>query len=143
MGHAAQRGADAGEQLLGVERLRDVVVGAGVERAHLLRLLVAGGQHDHGHVAERAQAAQHVEPVEVGEAEVEDHDVGAAVGGDHDRRLAGRGLEHLEVAAAQRRAQRAPERGVVFDEEDRAHGRHDRTDGAETATSQDPERVSR
>ena len=84
--NAPQRGADPGEQLLGVERLRHVVVGAGVERAHLLRLVVARGQHDHGDLAERPQPAQHVEAVEVGEAEVEEHDVGAAVGGDHDAR---------------------------------------------------------
>ena len=67
-------------------------------------------------------AAQHVEPVDVGEPEVEDDDVGPAVGGHDDRGLAGRDFEHVEVAAAQRRAQRAPQRGVVFDEEDRAHG---------------------
>ena len=39
--HAAQHGADARQQLLDVERLGHVVVGAGVERGDLL---AAGGR---------------------------------------------------------------------------------------------------
>ena len=79
------------------------------------------GQHDDGHVGERAHAPQHLEAVDVGEPEVEHDDVGAAARRDDDRVLAGADVEHVEVAAAHHRAQRAPQRGVVFDEQDRGH----------------------
>ena len=42
----AQRGANARQQLLGAERLRDVVVGARIERAHLVAFGAARRQHD-------------------------------------------------------------------------------------------------
>jgi hypothetical protein len=42
---AAEHRADPREQLVEVERLGDVVVGAEVERVHLVDDLVAGGQH--------------------------------------------------------------------------------------------------
>ena len=42
----AQRGADAGEQFLGVERLGQVIVGAEIERGDLLRGVLARGDDD-------------------------------------------------------------------------------------------------
>ena len=118
---AAQGRAHTREQLLGVERLRDVVVGAGVEGPDLLRLLMVRGEDDDRHRGERADAAQHLEAVDIGESEVEDDEVGRAARSDDDRFLAGGDVEHLEVAAAHHRAQRAPQRGIVFDEQDRGH----------------------
>ena len=49
---AAHRRAGAREQLLHAERLRDVVVGPGVERRDLVGLRLAHREHDHRHVAE-------------------------------------------------------------------------------------------
>ena len=46
-GGPAQGGADPGEELLGAEGLAEVVVGTGVERLHLVRLVLPGGEHDH------------------------------------------------------------------------------------------------
>ena len=99
---APQRRADAREQLLGVERLGHVVVGAGVERGDLVLLSVARGEHDHGHVAERPHPPQHFDPVEVGEAEVEQHDVGSPIGDEHERFLAGRGTRRTSSDRARR-----------------------------------------
>ena len=45
-GGAAQQGAHAGEQLLHVEGLRYVIVGAGIEALDLVAPAVAGGQDD-------------------------------------------------------------------------------------------------
>ena len=90
LGHPAEHGADAREELLDVERLGHVVVGAGVERGDLVGLAVARGQHHDRNVAERAHPAQHLDAVDVGEPEVEQHDVGPAVGDQHDRILAAR-----------------------------------------------------
>ncbi len=53
---AAQVGAHPRQQLGHAEGLLDVVVGAGVERAHLVALLGAGREHQHRHVRSGAQA---------------------------------------------------------------------------------------
>ena len=79
------------------------------------------GEDDDGHRRERAHASQYLEAVDIGETEVEHEEVGRAARG-HDHRLLARGdVEHVEVAAAHHRAQRAPQGGIVFDEQDRGH----------------------
>ena len=74
----AQRGPQTGEELVHSERLRDVVVGAGVERDHLVRLAAARREDDDRRLAPSTQALDHLDPVHVGEAEVEDDGVAAA-----------------------------------------------------------------
>ena len=74
----AQRHAHAREQLAGAERLRQVVVGPGVERLDLVRLLPARGDDHDRHGAPVADAAHDLDAVEVGQAEVEQHEVGRA-----------------------------------------------------------------
>ena len=64
--------ADASEQLLEHERLRDVVVGAAVEARHGVDDLVAGREDDHGKLlAAGAERAQHGQAVLAGQADVE------------------------------------------------------------------------
>ena len=66
-------GAQARDQLLGLERLGEIVVGAGVEAGHLVRPAVARGQHQHRHLdALLAPAVEDGEAVDLGQAEVED-----------------------------------------------------------------------
>ena len=80
---AAADGADAGEQLLGVEGLHEVVVGPGVEAGHAVGHRIAGGDEDHrGRVAGLPHAAQHVEAAHDGQHEVEQHAVVGARGGE-------------------------------------------------------------
>src|SRR3954470_23204237 len=72
---AAQERAHAREQLLALERLDEVVVGADVEPLHARLERVAGGQdQDRRVVLVLAQALGHVDPVEPGKPEVEDED---------------------------------------------------------------------
>ena len=115
---AANECAQACDQLLGLERLGEVIVGAGVEPCDLVRPAVACGQHQHRHLAAfLAPAVEHGEPVDLGQAEIEDHRVVIlgraevmavlAVGGEVDR-IAG---------ALERRAQLPPEVGFVFDDQ--------------------------
>ena len=56
-------------------------IGAMIERLDFLRLLIAGRQHDDRRCVPFAQPAQHHLTIEVGQAEVEDDDVGG-----HSRR---------------------------------------------------------
>ena len=73
---AAQQGADAGEQLLHVEGLRDVVVGAGIEALDLVAPAVAGGQDDDRHLASlAAPGVQDRDAVHLRQAEIEDDGV--------------------------------------------------------------------
>ena len=65
--------------------------------ADLLRLLVVRGEHDDGHGRERPYALEHFEAVDVGETEIEDHEVGGAARRDDHHVLARADVEHLEV----------------------------------------------
>ena len=75
---AAQGGAQPGQQLVHAERLGQVVVGAEVERGHLVGLRLPDREHDDRHRRPSPQAADDVEPVDAGQPEVQEHDVGMA-----------------------------------------------------------------
>ena len=116
---AAQHGADARHQLLGVEGLGQVVVGALVQRSRALE----GGvdlreQDDGGPRAARADAAHHLAPVHVGHHDVGDDDVGVepAVGGQSLLAVAG-GVD-CEPRAAQEGREAVNDRRLVVDQQD-------------------------
>ena len=77
---ARRRQAEAhphpGEQLGEAEGLGDVVVGAGVEADHDVGLFAAGGEHDDRQALVACpQGPADGQPVEVGQGEVEEHEV--------------------------------------------------------------------
>ena len=74
----AQHGVHAGHQLGGRERLDHIVVGAEPQPDHPVGFLAAGGEQDdrRARAVLEAQAAHHLEAVDVREHEVEDHHVG-------------------------------------------------------------------
>src|SRR5215472_1279419 len=115
------RCAQPGEQLVHAERFRDVVVRAGVEGVDLLRLLAARRQHDDRRCRPAADTSDDIGAVHVGQAEVDDDDVGV-VAGHHGKSAdpVGGGV-HGVVAGAEIDAQRTQQGGlVVYDE----HARH-------------------
>jgi hypothetical protein len=74
---SSEERAHAGEELFEGERLDEVVVGARVEAGDAVADRVAGGEHeDRGAVAVGAQAAAHLEAVELGHEHVENDRVG-------------------------------------------------------------------
>ena len=73
---AAQDGVDAGDQLLKIEWLRDVIVGAELEALQLVRLLAAGRQNNDRHFAGLSKDGAQVEAVEVGQREIEHDEIG-------------------------------------------------------------------
>ena len=77
---AAQHGADAGQQLPRVERLRHVVVGAEFQADDPVGLLAHRGQHDDRHVGLGAQPAGEVEAAFARQHQVEHHEVIMPVG---------------------------------------------------------------
>ncbi|UPT73305.1 MAG: hypothetical protein M0D55_15675 [Elusimicrobiota bacterium] len=81
---AAQDGLDAREQLHRAERLDDVVVGAEVQREHLVSLARHARQHDDGDAAGRGVGAQGLQDdaaVPARQAHVEQDQVGLGVHG--------------------------------------------------------------
>ena len=72
----AQQRADARGELVELERLHEVIVGAGVEARDAIGDRVARGQDQHGpRVAAPAHRAQHVEALLARQAEIEQQEV--------------------------------------------------------------------
>ena len=105
------------EQLLALERLHQVVVGAGVEALDAIVEVGARGQDQDRDVGLGAQPPADLDPVEPGQAEVEDDEVGdELLGGAQRVDPVGRGA-HLVALLAQRAAQDVGDRLVVLDDE--------------------------
>ncbi|MNO92222.1 hypothetical protein D3C76_837900 [compost metagenome] len=75
-GAAPEQGAQAGLELVEVERLDQIVVGAGIQPGDAVAGGVAGGEHQHWNGgAAGAQALQHAQAVQARQAEVEQQQV--------------------------------------------------------------------
>ena len=114
-------GADPGDQLVDVEGLGDVVVRTGVERLDLVAAGGPPGQDDDGHGGPAAQVGDDGHPVEVGEAEVKDDDVGSHCYGFGEGLPAGVGGGDRVTAGGQVHAHRPHDLRVVVDEENPIH----------------------
>ena len=118
MPEATQGHLDPCSDLLEGEGLDDVVVTAGGEAAHLvLRRLAGREEQDRSVIAGRAQSAEHLDAVDVGETDVED---------DHVRREAirlGEGIAprcsdaHVESLEPERRRHQERDVLLVVDDE--------------------------
>ncbi len=101
--------------------LDDVVVGPEVEEPHDLVLVVAGGGDDHGNLRDGPDHRQGVGAVQVGEPEVEDHDVDAA---RHRHRHTGHALplgNDVVASLGEGRGDGLTDANVVLDDQDRCH----------------------
>ena len=116
---AAQERLDPAHQLAQPERLGQVVVGAQLQADDLVDLVVAGGEHQDRHLgAGGAHAAEDLEPVDPGQADIEHDEVRRLVHGQVEALLA-RGRDGHLVALLLEGILDAPSDGVlVFDDED-------------------------
>ena len=74
LGALAQGGADPGQQLLDGEGLGDIVVRPQIQAGHLVHGGVPGGEQDHRQgLVLPADAPQHLQPVEPGQHDVQQH----------------------------------------------------------------------
>jgi hypothetical protein len=121
-GGAAQQGADAGLEFVQIVGLEHIVVGPRIEAADAILHGIARGGHEYGRtVMPRAGATQHLQSVELGQAQIEQHEV-IVLG-------APRGVGHRAVAhpvhgvafAAQGIEHAFADHHVVFNEQ-QSHG---------------------
>ena len=105
--------------LLVGERLDDVVVGAGVEPGDPVRDAVPRGEHqDRDAAASGAHPPGDLEPVDVGQADIEDQRIEAAAGLDELERLAATDREVDDVAfLGQEPLEEPTQPRVVLDDE--------------------------
>ena len=88
---AAHQGADARDELVGAERLGQVVVGADVEPDDAVGLFGACGHHDDRDRRRRgvgAKRAAHLQPAHAGQHDVEDHEIEWLFAGAGERVIA-------------------------------------------------------
>src|SRR5262249_9118518 len=119
----AQRRPHAREQLVHAERLGDVVVGAEIERRDLAGLVPAARQDRDRHaLVARAQGAQEVEALHVGQPEIENDQIRLLLQ-ELQRGLAVRRFQHLIALRGEAHAQQLANRGLVVDHQDLERGR--------------------
>jgi hypothetical protein len=118
---APQHHADPGHQFARRKRLGDVIVGANLEAHDTVDLVAAGGQEDHRNVGELAQLAADVEPILVGQADVEHHQNGR-VGGPHrvQRMGAQADVQRRETVGAQGIGDAIGDCEFIFNNQDRS-----------------------
>ena len=107
---------DPGDELLGLERLENVVVGAGLQPEDDVYGVGLRGQHDDRHARLAPDLAAHVDPVGTGQHQVKQHQIrpGLAEG---VKRLIPVGHERrLESLTAEHDAKHLRERRVVIDD---------------------------
>jgi len=111
----AHDGLDTGYQLTEAEGLDQAVVRPGLQGEHPVDLLVAFGDGDDRHVGIVPDRAAHLEAVDVGKFEVQQHQVGRAM---HGERVSSRlGLRHVVAVPAQVARERVGIGGVCSDYE--------------------------
>ena len=110
-------------QRVEVERLREVVEHAQLERRDGLLDASMGRHHDDHRVRiDRADLPQHVNPGLIGQLQVEQHEIGQVARERLEPRLAVGGLEHVVVPRGEMLAHRPPLERVVVDDEDAVPG---------------------
>ena len=114
---AAKNRLHAGDELARVERLRQVVVGADLEADDLVDVLVARGEHQDRHLGAAAQTAADLDPVDVGQHQVEDDQRRLLALGFRQRVLPGLGNVHVVARVLEVERDERRDRGFVLDDE--------------------------
>ena len=114
-----QQGAHPCHEFRRAERLGDVIIRSRIEQLHLLGVRMPGGQHEDRHPGPRPDLTAHVHSSEVRQPQVQDDEVRTLRRRDINAFSSGRGLEQPIRHVAERVAQRAPNRRVIFDDQQR------------------------
>src|SRR5580704_7429121 len=119
---APQQGPDPGQQFGQPERLGDVIVGARVEADHRVHFVGPCGEDQHGYgIPTGPDPPTHLEPVEFGQADVEQDQVDAFSQRPVERARPVRRDVHLVSLPPQRAGQGFGDRGIVLGEQHASH----------------------
>ncbi|ALE84040.1 hypothetical protein XF36_13545 [Pseudonocardia sp. HH130629-09] len=121
LGRPSQNGPDAGVQHTTGDRLDDVVVGTGLQTGHDVDVVVTSGQHHDRDRPRGTQPPAHLEPVDVGQHQVEHHDVVVTPGDPGQALGAGHGAVDDVSHVGQGDPQTLGDRCVVLDEQGPRH----------------------
>ncbi len=114
---AAQDGLHPGDELLRPERFGDVVVGAELQAAEDVALVLAGREEQHGDVLVHVpDALQHHETSQLGKVDVEDDEVGLFASDGLDRGLSVVGAGHVVALTTKRVLEKLHEVAVVVND---------------------------
>jgi hypothetical protein len=111
----SQARPDACDQLLGVERLDHVIVGAGLETLDHIGGVGLRREHDDRHTGLGPDEPAYLDAVEAGQHQVEQYEVGLRIAKDLERLRAIGAEDGLEALGPQHDADHLGERGVIVD----------------------------
>ena len=120
---AADPRPDPGDELLGLERLDDVVVGARLQADDDVDGVALGGEHDDRYAGLGPDLLADVDAVLAGQHQVEQHDVGPVVVERLHREVPAGHHPAVETLLAQHDREHLRQRGVVVHDEDATLGR--------------------
>jgi hypothetical protein len=115
---APDHGAHVGHQLLVVPGLLDEIGGPRLHGGHGVFHRAVGGNHDHAQLGIAiADVAQDLQPVAVGQREIEQHQVHGLVGHLGQAFFAGGGGLHRKAFQLEQRLQRLADGGFIIDDQ--------------------------
>ena len=116
---------DAGQQLGHAEGLDHIVVRPHIQGLDLFRLPVTGGDDDGGHLlGQVAELLQHLQPIHVGQPQVQEDQVRAVGEEQGQALLAAGGGDGLIVVGGEGAADKVADGVVILDDQDGAFFRH-------------------
>ena len=125
---------DPSGQLLGHERLRDVVVGPSLQPGDDVEAVRSCGHHDDRHVAPSPQATAHLEAVEIRQHHVEEYAVSGPPLERRQPRFARRSLVDIVALIAEEDRRLLADARIVFDQKDPSrHSSHHARPGSSSS----------
>ena len=128
----SQVGPNAGGQLLGDHRLGDVVVGTRLEPGHEVVGVGLGGDDDDRGDALRPQRPAHVEAGQVGQPQIEQHEIELALVEQGQAARPRGGLSDVVALVFESHRQGQADVIVILDEQQRVHGSSSLASGCNT-----------
>ena len=106
------------QQLLHREGLGQVVVCAGVQRLDLVCILTAGAEHQDGQLRPGTHPADHLHPVDIRQAQVQQHDIRVMGRGHHQSGLSVCSGQKFVVVGTQCGGDQAAHRRIILHHQD-------------------------